>query len=74
MKFVGEIHAADVALAQSQEIEGSYNPPKFGRVYYFHQHGCQICKIRAFTAEKNGASNTKFRQVSKKGTSWLRFV
>lgn len=81
-KFVSDIHQNDVIPDEADPIENTYNPAKFGRAYYFHPHGCQLRKMRPFTADKNAANrnfddrpasicNKSFPQVSKKGVSYL---
>ena len=64
--------------------EGSYNPPKYGRAYYFTEHGCQMRSVRQFSIdlERRGQNHDdqphdfemclkSFPQVSTKGTSHL---
>ena len=79
--FVNNIHENDVVPGEAQPIDGTYNPAKFGRAYYFHEHGCQLRKMRKFTIDKDSRSNfddvpssvcnKKFPLVSKKGVSYL---
>nr|XP_047124683.1 uncharacterized protein LOC124807139 isoform X2 [Hydra vulgaris] len=80
--FVKKIHFSDVQPNNAEVIEGTYNPPRYGRAYYFEKHGCQIRKMRLFSADKNSNSNLfddipseicnkVFPQVSKKGVSFL---
>ena len=71
---------ADAPLVQ----EGTYNPPKFGRAYYFTAHGCQLRNVRQFTIDHERSAQNhddephqfercskSFPQVSTKGTSHL---
>lgn len=36
----------------SHLIEGTYNPPKYGRAYYFNPSGCQIRKCHTFEIDQ----------------------
>ena len=59
------------------------NPAKFGRAYYFTDHGCQIRKVREFSTDRDREKDVnfddtlrnlcskKFPQVSKRGVSYL---
>lgn len=81
--FVNNYHFKDIQPSPSSPIAGSYNPAKYGRAYYFSEHGSQIRPMRKFPID--GPSNTsanfddapdvlcqkKFPQVSKQGTSYL---
>ena len=61
----------------------TYNPAKFGKAYYFTEHGCQVRKVRGFSIDRDSEkdvhfNNTfrnlcfkKFPQVSKKDISYL---
>ena len=81
--FVIETHAKDIAPLSSSPMDGTYNPAKFGRAYYFSEHGSQIRPMRLFPLDKpnNTAHNfddspdilcqKRFPQVSKQGTSYL---
>nr|XP_047139907.1 uncharacterized protein LOC100198017 isoform X1 [Hydra vulgaris] len=80
--FVKKIHLVDVPPKKAEVIEGTYNPPRFGRAYYFEKHGSQIRKMRMFSADKSANNNLfddvpseicnkVFPQVSKKGVSFL---
>ncbi|XP_047139988.1 uncharacterized protein LOC124815374 [Hydra vulgaris] len=80
--FVKKIHISDVEPNNAEVIEGTYNPPRYGRAYYFEKHGCQIRKMRVFSADKSSSNNMfddvpseicnkLFPQVSKKGVSFL---
>ena len=75
-------HEHDVVPDEPEPMINTYNPAKFGRVYYFHKHDCKVRKIRAFTADKTSVNNNfydipssvcnkSFPQVSKKGTLYL---
>ena len=81
-QFVKRIHDSDVVPIPPEPIPSTYNPAKFGRAYYFHEHGCQIRKMRTFTADKTAEHknfdnvpatlcNKRFPEVSKKGVSYL---
>ena len=81
-EFVKVTHLNDVEADPSVPILSSYNPPKFGRAYYFSNHGCQIREMRRFPID--GINKTaifddapdircekRFPQVSKTGSSYL---
>ena len=80
---VVEIHKNDVEDEKPRAIPQCYNLPKFGRVYYFEDHGFQIQRMRTFLIDKNNISNKNFDdtphnhfsklylQVIKKGTLYL---
>ena len=83
-EFVLQYHALDIKAEEANPIPMSYNPPKNGRAYYFHPHGCQIRKVRPFSVDKTSTTtpklyddlpetvcNKKYPQVSKKGISYL---
>ena len=76
------MHKHDVVPDKPEPMMNTYNPAKFGHVYYFHKHGCQVRKIRGFTADKTSVNNNfydipssvcnkSFPQVSKKVTLYL---
>lgn len=80
--FVKEFHSHDVPPEPAIPIASTYNPPKFGRAYYFTEHGQQVREIRRFPIDNRkepaNFDNTpdeicckKFPQVSKKGVSYL---
>ncbi|XP_065653453.1 uncharacterized protein LOC136080565 isoform X2 [Hydra vulgaris] len=80
--FVKKIHFVDVPPKIAEVIKDTYNPPRFGRAYYFEKHGCQIRKMRMFSVDKSSNNNLfddipseicnkLFPQVSKKGVSFL---
>ena len=77
--FVSSIHENDIDADIRLSIDDSYNPPKYGRAYYFTKHGSQLRKMQSFpvddgSQEKVNFDNVpeefckkKFPQVSKKG-------
>lgn len=79
--FVKGFHDKDVQPDAAIPIPNSYNPPKNGRAYYFHPHGCQLRKVRPFKIDNKKTENfddvpesfcaKKFPQVAKKGVSYL---
>ena len=80
--LVNKIHNNDVLPEDSSPIPHTYNPPKFGRAYYFASHGQQVRQIRRFNIDSKSNSGNfddtpelvcskAFPQVSKKGTSYL---
>ena len=82
IEIVYKIHENDVPPDPAVPIADTYNPPKFGRAYYFSSHGCQVRRLRQFPidARKKGSNFDdspdayclkKFPQVSKKGTNYL---
>ena len=40
VKFVIKCHKSDILPEKPSPIQGTYNPPKLGRAYYFSDHGC----------------------------------
>ena len=81
--FVLICHADDIPPAPAVKVPGTYNPAKYGRAYYFTDHGQQIRQMRRFPIDKkmkqgqiyDDAPDIRceklFPQVSKKGTSYL---
>ena len=71
------IHAVDVKSEDPLPIEGTYNPPRDGRAYYFSSHGQQLRQMRSFPIDmekekSNSALCTKnYPVVGRKGTSYL---
>lgn len=76
-----EIHKLNVE-PESPSIVAPYNPAKYGRAYYFENHGCQIRNMRRFSVDEKSSHgnyddhpvylcNKKFPSVSKKGVSYL---
>ena len=53
-ELVISIHQSDIALEQPSPVPNSYNPPKYGRAYYFTKYGCQIRPMRRFNIDKGG--------------------
>ena len=51
---VVEIAALKVNPAPAQPQEGSYNPPKYGRGYYFREDGLQVRNNRLHSIDKEG--------------------
>ena len=77
--FVLAVHCNDISPEPALKIPGTYNPPKYGRAYYFTDHGHQVRQMRRGN-RKHGqiyddAPDTRcekrFPQVSKKGMSYL---
>ena len=79
---VRNIHTHDEPEDGAIPIPGTYNPAKYGRAYYFHQHGCQVRRMRQFSLEKDKKNGNfdddpdtmcekRFPVVSKKGTTYL---
>jgi len=74
-------HENDIEPEPAQPIDGSYNPPKYGRAYYFNADGKQLRRLRKFPVDDTDTGNydnapdivceKRFPQVSKKGTSYL---
>ena len=86
-KFIGylaqkvlDIHKVNVQ-PEDVAIVAPYNPAKYGRAYYFENHGCQVRSMRKFSIDQKSSSNyddlpshtcnKKFPTVSKKGVSYL---
>ena len=73
------IHDHDVPPEQAQLIPRSYNPPQYGRAYYFENHGHQVRQMRKFSIDSKSGQNFDdypsvkcekiFPQVSKRGVS-----
>lgn len=81
-EFVKICHINDVKADPPVPMLSSYNPPKFGRAYYFTDHGNQVREMRRFPID--GVNKTaifddapdircekRFPQVSKSGSSYL---
>jgi len=79
--MVKKVHVSDTPAGLSEPVPESYNPPKFGRAYYFSNHGCQLRQIRRFPIDVGVKGNfddvpdvycaKRFPVVSKKGVSYL---
>ena len=55
-----EIHKSDV-LEDEMVIESeTQNPAKFGRTYYFTEHGRQIRKVRVFRVDRDRKKDVNF--------------
>ena len=52
-ELVIEIHKSDVSEDEMVIESETYNPAKFGRAYYFTEHGCQVRKVRGFTIDRD---------------------
>ena len=63
-------------------MEGTYNPPKLGRAYYFSSLGCQMREVRKFPIDSDTSSENfddapdllcakRLPQVRKQSTSYL---
>ena len=48
---ITNIHAKNVVPLEPKIVH-PYNPPKLDRAYYFHEHGCQLRKMRAFSVDR----------------------
>ncbi|XP_047144680.2 uncharacterized protein LOC124818179 [Hydra vulgaris] len=84
-KAIINIHTFNEPCGDIRVIENSYNPAKYGRAYYFTQHGCQIRRMRDFTIDKEDrkkivfddhpdvSCDKQFPSVSKKGTTYAFF-
>ena len=82
-ELVLEMHQSDVSEDEIVIESETYNPVKFGRAYYFADHGCQIRKVRGFRIDRDREKDVnfddtprnlcskKFPQVSKRGVSYL---
>ena len=81
-KLVIDYHSSDNPPEAPFIMEGTYNPPKLGRAYYFSSHGCQMREVRKFPIDSDRSSENfddapdllcakRFPQVSKQGTSYL---
>ncbi|XP_057294962.1 uncharacterized protein LOC130623486 [Hydractinia symbiolongicarpus] len=80
---VKSIHSFNTPPAPTQKLEGTYNPAKYGRAYYFTENGEQIRKMRSFSMDKREIKDTAnddtpdvrcrkvYPDVSKKGTTYL---
>ena len=81
--FVESIHDVDLPAEEPIPIDHTYNPPKFGRAFYFQNDGKQVRKMRKFTIDNQKkdsnnyddkpeeACNKIFPQVSKAGMTYL---
>ena len=50
--FVLAVHCDDISPEPALKIPGTYNPPKYGRAYYFTDHGHQVRQMRRFPIDK----------------------
>ena len=84
--FIRNIHSYDEPAVEPEPIPGTYNPPKYGRAYYFNAHGCQVRKVREFSIDKDKDKDKqqpifddkpdlpcdkRYPVVSKKGTTYV---
>ena len=81
-ELVLEIHKSDVPEDEMVIESETHNPAKFGKAYYFTNHGCQIRKVRGFSIDQDREKDVnfddtprnlcskKFPQVSKRGVSY----
>ena len=62
--FVESIHSVDLPAEEPVPIDHTYNPPKFGRAFYFQNDGKQVRKMRKFTIDnqKKRATTTMISQ------------
>ena len=51
------IHNDDILPADAERINGTYNPAKLGRAYYFTSHGEQLRTPRLFSIDKSSTKN-----------------
>ena len=82
-ELVLEIHKSDVSKNEMVIESKTYNPAMLGRAYYFTEHGCQVCKVREFSIDRDREKDVrfdntfwnlcfkKFPQVSKEDVSYL---
>ena len=73
-----DIHQDDIKPEAALPIGDTYNPPKFGRAYYFNKEGTQIRETRKFECDNskigdssNEACTKKYPQVAKSGSTFL---
>jgi len=77
-----QLHQQDTLPDPPCIIPGTYNPAKYGRAFYFTEHGCQIREMRQFSIDSKASSvkyddlpeskcNKIYPQVTKKGVSYL---
>ncbi|XP_057302291.1 uncharacterized protein LOC130636556 isoform X1 [Hydractinia symbiolongicarpus] len=79
--LVKKVHEDNIDAVAAAPLENTYNPPRFGRAYYFTEHGKQLREVRSFPVDTKDQQNfddtpdeicqKRFPQVSKKGTSYL---
>ena len=51
-EIVIKIHLSGVPPEPASPTLNTYNPGKYGRAYYFTEHGCQLRKMRRFNVDK----------------------
>ena len=63
-RFVESTHSVGLHAEEPVPIDHTYNPPKFGRAFYFQNNGKQVKKMRKFTIDnqKKIATTTMIRQ------------
>jgi len=79
---VKALYLNKIAAGNATQIPNSYNPPKYGRAYYFSDSGNQLRTPRIFTCDDGSTTNFDDKpsdacqksfnqQVSKKGITYL---
>ena len=53
------VHSDDVDAAPPSPLDGSYNPPRLGRAYYFTSSGKQLRSVRQFSMDVKGKGQSK---------------
>ena len=80
-RLVAEIHTKNIVADEIKPIPFSYNPARFGRAYYFTEHGMQVRSMRKFSMDDSRKKNyddaptmvceKKFPNVTKSGSTYL---
>ena len=60
---VSSIKETDIVPDLPITIPSTYNPPKYGRAYYFNEHGCQVRQMRKFSVDKGKHPNSTFDEA-----------
>ena len=61
---VRNLHNEDVSPCNAEKMAESCNPPKYGRAFYFQDHGQQIRRMRCFSKDKERKKSLNFDDAS----------
>ena len=66
VEFVLHLHSKDIPASDAVRQPGTYNPPKFGRAYYFEPHGEKVRDMRWFEMDVINEKQ-KIRKLQREG-------
>ena len=58
--FVESIHSVYLPAEEPVPIDHTYNPPKFGRTFYFQNDGKKVSKMRTFTIDNQERDSNNY--------------